>query len=403
MKSRMLSPMLMLLWGMEVYGSVQMIVCGNEPREIYFIGIHPTRNGYPVLYYSPNGGEDLEMRDTTDIEFSFYGSLMADAADSTFYRVISHWDPYPGQLVSTDGGRNWVFVDSAEFTTAYAAGVIPGEVYRRLHLPPWYSRLERSEAYGAGYSACTCSGYPDSLTVYSLALGVDSGEVYIWGSFGNLYYSENYAEDFVFLGDLYTTWGINPWTDIVNGAEPGEIYVLDYDPKIIWRVTHFGADAEIIADFPPMYTFWAGGIATTSQPGELYFLAEDAGGEPGGPMHIYHTTDYFQTYTLYEHNIEPNGVGQGTELHPPAIGDLRVFPNPANEALNISYEIAISGNVEIIMFNIIGQEVWSKEMGAQPPGEYLYLYSANRLTSGVYLLQLRTRKSNVTKIFTILK
>ena len=219
----------------------------------------------------------------------------------------------------------------------------------------------------------------------------------------NLYYSEDYAENFMFLVDLYTAWGISPYADIINGAEPGEIYAFIYDPKVIWRITDYGNNAELIADFPPVYNFWRASIASSAQPGELFFLAIYWDGGPGGTIHIYHTTDYFQTYDLYVHNIGPNAVDQGNNLCAPSNIELQIFPNPANEAVNISCQTAITGSVELVAYNALGQQVWSKDMGVQPPGEYLCPYIANRLASGVYVLQLRTRKSNVTKIFTILK
>ena len=80
---------------------------------------------------------------------------------------------------------------------AYAAGIIPGEIYRKINMS---DNIERSIDYGDHFTPCTCSGGPD---VHSTALGLDSGEVYVFGDHGRLYYSQNYAESFTFLSDLY--------------------------------------------------------------------------------------------------------------------------------------------------------------------------------------------------------
>ena len=391
MKSRILFLLLILHCGAGIC-STSMIVCGNIPGEIYFVGVHATLPGSPAFYISSNYGESIEMRNNCGYNADF-GVLLSDAQEGTIYRVFLSDHYY-----STDGGFNWNLVDST-VTYAYASGVIPGEIYRTMTT----RQLERSVNYGASYTPCTCAGGPDSLGIGSAALGADSGEVYIWGDHGKLYYSNDYAENFNFLNDLYQTWGISPWTVLINGTEPGEIYLYHEFSKIVWRVSNFGANVEMLEDFPPVYDFWYGGIATTRQPGELYFYAVHLDMMPGGTMHIYHTTNYFLDWTVREYNVPPQGIGSQDDQYLPTSTKLEIFPNPTNSAFNIFYHLNEVSDTNLNIYNLLGQKIWEYSASLQNPGSYRLSVSGDHFSTGTYILQLRTQTKYSVKSFKIIK
>jgi len=373
------------------FGEAMLIVCGNSPGEIYFVGAHATLPGSPVLYYSSNFGDSIEIHYNSGL--NYFGELFPDPRDSTLYRTDGIHQYY-----STDGGFHWNMVNSYSYSI-YASGIISGEVYRRMSA----FRLERTENYGVLYTPTACNGGPDSAAIHSAALGSDSGEVYLWGDHGKLYYSADYAENFTYLGDLYHTWGINPWTVLINGAESGEVFLYHEDSKIVYRSYNFGDNVYIIEDFPPMYNSWFGGIASTSEPGELYFYALRLDMMPGGTMHIYHTTDYFQSWTLREHIVPSSGIINNKFDIIPNFISMQIFPNPTNTSFNICYELNAMKDVRLSLYDILGNIVWERNMGLQSAGKYQIIIMNGQLPSGTYFLQLINGQSSIFRNITIIK
>ena len=378
-----------------VYGSRQIIVCDNNPGEIYFVGLHPRLWGASALYHSTDYGENIQLIDTTE-HYGFYGMLIADALDSALHRVAMI--PTETQYYSNNGGSNWEIVNN-EASQAYASGVVAGEIYRRIILNS--HNLERSVNNGVSYQYCSCYNFPDSLWIFSAALGIDPGEVYLYGNSGNLYYSNDYAENFEFKGDLESNWGVSPWSYLINGAEIGEVYFLQPEWQTIWRAVHFGDSAEVIADFS--FDSFTSGIASSDSPGELYFLANENDITPGGTINILHSTDYGENWTSFEHVIEWEDVPGHSSTLKPKDNPVKVWPNPANASYNISYELNSVMDVQIQLYNLLGQKLWHHHMGLQNPSNYQITLTNEKLPSGTYFLQLKTGQSIYTRTITIVK
>jgi hypothetical protein len=69
------------------------------------------------------------------------------------------------------------------------------------------------------------------------------------------------------------------------------------------------------------------------------------------------------------------------------------FPNPFNPTTTISYQLARSGEINLKIYNITGQEVQTLESGYKQAGNYKLSWDGkdsqgNRIASGVYFYQL---------------
>ena len=64
------------------------------------------------------------------------------------------------------------------------------------------------------------------------------------------------------------------------------------------------------------------------------------------------------------------------------------YPNPFNPATRIRYTIPEAGRVSLKVFNLLGQEVASLVNQEQNAGNYVALFEANKLSSGVYFYRL---------------
>ena len=82
------------------------------------------------------------------------------------------------------------------------------------------------------------------------------------------------------------------------------------------------------------------------------------------------------------------------------------YPNPFNSSTVIEYEIPMSSNVELTIFNIRGEFVKSLVAGSMQPGRYQARWDGTRdngapVGSGSYLAQLTTRTAVKTRIRTL--
>jgi len=403
MKTLLLCLFLLATIATQAHTSVHMAVTGTHPGEIYFSGWHPDFEGALAFYYSADSGQTIEMRDyvTPDCCDVFpYGSFLPDAADSTLSRF---W--YWGQHLTTDGGFTWNLINPQPpaLCSFYASGVISGEIYRESEEPD--NTLERSTNFGQEYAPCRTAGIPGTIPyIEDIALGSDSGEVYVWAWQGLLFYSADYADSFSFLIDLHTVWAIPPTCKILNGAQPGEVYVyfgLDSPNKYLWRVCDYGDTLELVGFFPLSYGTLAS-PAISKTPGELFLVALSGSQTLGGLMHVYHTTNFGQDWTMYEHIVPYQGVMPAGPANS-ANASLEIWPNQANAALTVSYSLPAPQIVALDVYNIIGQSIWHYHARETAPGLHRLSFSADQLPSGRYILTLQIPEGRIQKPLIILK
>jgi hypothetical protein len=60
------------------------------------------------------------------------------------------------------------------------------------------------------------------------------------------------------------------------------------------------------------------------------------------------------------------------------------YPNPFNPATTISYVTPVEGKVQLMVYNMLGQEIATLVNVEQSPGEYDVRFDGTRFTSGVY-------------------
>jgi len=120
-------------------------------------------------------------------------------------------------------------------------------------------------------------------------------------------------------------------------------------------------------------------------------------------VHIYHTLDYFQSYIMFEHIIEPQGVNVPKTIMAPKNMNLNIYPSPTNTAFNISYELNAMLNVKLMIYDILGRQVWRNNIGIQSPGIHLLSFANDQLPSGRYFLLLQSQQGQIAKAITIIK
>jgi hypothetical protein len=83
---------------------------------------------------------------------------------------------------------------------------------------------------------------------------------------------------------------------------------------------------------------------------------------------------------------------------------LENYPNPFNPETTIRYSVDAPGEAIVVVYNLMGQEVWRETRNHSRAGTYEARFNALNLTSGIYLARIaqNNRYSNVIKM-TLLK
>ena len=79
------------------------------------------------------------------------------------------------------------------------------------------------------------------------------------------------------------------------------------------------------------------------------------------------------------------------------------YPNPFNPNTQIDFIVPETANVQLQIYNILGQKVQTLKNERMAPGYYSITFEANSLSSGVYIYQLQMGNKIITKRMLLLK
>ena len=74
------------------------------------------------------------------------------------------------------------------------------------------------------------------------------------------------------------------------------------------------------------------------------------------------------------------------------VESLIAFPNPTEGAIQVQFKIAEESDVNLSLYNEVGQMVQNILDKRMPVGSYRYSVDLQRLPDGVYILTLKTEK-----------
>ncbi len=79
------------------------------------------------------------------------------------------------------------------------------------------------------------------------------------------------------------------------------------------------------------------------------------------------------------------------------------YPNPFNPTTQIDYSVPTSGQVNLSVYNVLGQRVVTLFSGLQSPGTYVVTFDADKYASGVYFYRLEAGNVVITKKMVLIK
>ncbi|MFI5252918.1 MAG: T9SS type A sorting domain-containing protein [Bacteroidota bacterium] len=150
---------------------------------------------------------------------------------------------------------------------------------------------------------------------------------------------------------------------------------------------------------------WPDSFTVISDPSNAYFpsLASD---NNGGAILSYWTT---QGWIKAQHTGRNGRLGIITEVHndhkirPLSYSLSENYPNPFNPVTRVDYSIPELADIEIVIFNILGQEIERFHKEHQTPGKYTMEFDLMNQPSGVYFYRLQANNFSDVKKFVLMK
>jgi hypothetical protein len=224
------------------------------------------------------------------------------------------------------------------------------------------------------------------------------------------------ADPFVFATDtVYLDWQDFMWqfAQVGNqGSFPGAIRLTRQGPTdSVWTVTfrvkgraHSGLMYRYRYVHPSGPGLAEGGGLGAQNPYRVRYIGQT--GNNTFPALYTAPTDNWQRLAPMPAQTSPFGttdVGMQDMGVPEAYSLNQNYPNPFNPATQIIYSIPENAKVSLKVFNLLGQEVATLVNQEQTRGNYVAMFEANKMATGVYFYRLEAGKFTETKKMLLLK
>lgn len=193
--------------------------------------------------------------------------------------------------------------------------------------------------------------------------------------------------------------GMNSYTDPLGTINDGSgdfyynpgttcFYVIDppYATDITITFNYF--DTEEGEDLLKVYegsSTLLGEYSGNDIPGAIYV--------PSGKATLKFTTNKFEQALGWEVYYEIGNVGvEEAET----FAELEVYPNPASDALNLSFNLRKNQHVDIRLVNVTGEAIYTDQL-SNASGNISHRIDVSNLAKGIYILNLTSTEGSVNK------
>ena len=99
----------------------------------------------------------------------------------------------------------------------------------------------------------------------------------------------------------------------------------------------------------------------------------------------------------------PNDISQPNDQIPEKFNLAQNYPNPFNPVTVISWQLAVGSNVELAVYNILGERIETLLKEYQAAGKYHVYWNAAGLPSGLYIYSIQTDHWQDTRKMVLLR
>ena len=301
------------------------------------------------------------------------GQLKLQGYDGASWHISAAWSPGVAFDTLETGWHNMkITIVGNDFYVFIDGKVLPGCPYHddAPFLTEGYPGIYK---YNAGVSTILFDNFsvtePEATPV-EITFEVDMS---VWANKGNF----NIASDFVDVAGTFNGWGGNSMVlDDSDGDSVYSITVLDLYPEenLEYKFRINGSWDDATCEFPA-----------------------------GGPNRTYVVPNTNSVLFHWYNDEEPEVGIIGSETLPKVYALRQNYPNPFNPTTTISFDLPEAANVQLVIYNMMGQQVAELKNENMQPGFYKMNFNASHLASGVYIYRIQANNFAAIKKMTILK
>ena len=332
------------------------------------------------IYNTSDGGQNwtTQFSDASVTPFINYiemfdaqnGIAMGDATLSTKPAIF---------LKTSNGGQSWISQNSESF------GGFSGDIWRRMDfVNPSVGyflqsggsnpqKIFKTVNGGQNWIELENTGYAQILKFYSENVGYyyNNGTIFRTTDGGATWTS--------FSVSATGSWGMD--IEFPDKNDPSKIYVLD--DKL-----YFSSDSG---------KTWIESMENgNSFSGRDIVFSNNEKGWVLGNSYLY-TTNLIPEFVVTGIKLENSiSIGKSISLE-------QNYPNPFNPNTVISYYLFESQQIDISVYNIIGQKVATLINSVQSSGHHTLNFKGSDLPSGIYVYRLQSKNENQVKIMHLVK
>jgi len=232
----------------------------------------------------------------------------------------------------------------------------------------------------SGGSMCAVTGNAPSITSGIGTNDVDAGVTTLESPIYNL---SSYTNPIL----TYNRWWSNN-----SGANPGQDYwqaQITNDGGATW----VGVEQTKVSDKSwRRFAFRITDYVSLSSTVQMRFMCSDSlivGAELNGGSLVEGALDDYYLYEASGVGVDENAV----------VTAVSVFPNPASNVINVSYELMNAEDVSIVITNAIGQVIYTQAVKENNLGRHTLKIDTDLFAAGIYQLNIKTgKKDHVQKV-----
>lgn len=361
-------------------------------------------NGYDDMYYCGSSNSKRIICRITE-----YGSKVD--IKEYFGGLIDYAEPIEGAILgrmhhfiykSEDAGTNFFQLTTQPMQTyTVCGGEIAGECtifsYKVVE-----GKNENLQIYKSFDNGITQTKVKDSSDFFfDVQVGVESGEIYTVSLIDAGYYLFH-STDF---GATFDTISINTtifqqnkskFSGISPGPQKGELYMISetntcpVNHIYIYHSVDYGKTwthkSEKTFDCGDLLRFNSG-----RAPGSFYILHDKSiYNDKFKTIEIYCSIDTGQTFNIYEHVLAHSITIPEKDIYPA----FSIWPNPASQIIALSYQIAKSSEIVILIYDSLGQCVLHHTPSWEA-GKIEETIDIEDLKQGLYSVQIQSAGSTI--------
>jgi len=320
---------------------------------------------------------------------------------------LNTWDDYATLKYNSDGVEQWAARyngpgDDGDKTSSIALDDL-GNVYvtgSSYGLDTWndYATLKYNSD-GERQWVARYNG-PGNGDDYARSIAVDgSGNVYVTGESYGLETEYDYATV------KYSSDGVRQWVARYNSADSSwdgaAAIEIDKFDNIYVTGTSGGGFVSIMYDRAGVEQWIARYDESERDSYDAIAMSVDNSGNvyvAGNSSYFYRSAYTIIKYTQNWVSVEGEAAGLPTKYTL-----LQSYPNPFNPTTTIEYALPHSGEVSLIIYNLLGEEISRLVNGQQDAGYHNVSWNASNTSSGIYFYRLQSGDFIQTRKMLLLK